>query len=122
MAPTLLDLCGIDFDEAQFDGLSLVSLLRKEKTAVRQHTFGEYHPTVRQELYNQTIYTDKWRYTLYPNLADWGELFDLENDPTEGVNLFFDAAYEKTRQELGQLLAKEFPPQPTVENQVICKW
>ncbi|MEM7112908.1 MAG: sulfatase-like hydrolase/transferase [Chloroflexota bacterium] len=122
LAPTLLELAGIEHDAAQFDGLSLVSLLAGGETAVRDHTFGEYHPTVHTDLYNQTVYKGQWRYTIYPYLPNWGELFDLENDPTERVNLYFDDAYATIREELSNLLANEYPPQPTVENPMICKW
>ena len=89
---------------------------------MREHVFGEYHPTVRTELYNQTVYRDQWRYTVYPGLEDWGELFDLADDPGETRNLYFVPEYEALRVELNGLLAAEFPPQPTVENPCLCKW
>lgn len=122
LAPTLLELGDVAYKPTNFDGLSLCSLLTGKETAVRNHTFGEYHPTARMELYNQTIYTNKWRFTIYPELADWGELFDLENDPQERRNLFFEPTFANIRSELEQQLATEFPPQQTVENEVICKW
>ncbi len=122
LTPTLLALSETSTEGVQFDGLSLTPLLHQEKQSIRDYNFGEYHPTVRKELYNQTIYTQKWRYTIYPELSEWGELFDLENDPVEQNNLFFAAEFESVRQELGEVLAREFPPQPTVENPVICKW
>ena len=34
-----------------------------------------------------SMITDRWRLTRYAN-ADWGELYDLENDPQERVNLW----------------------------------
>ena len=60
--------------------------------------------------------------TLYPELQEWGELFDLEADPLEHQNLFFDEGMSAIRAELSVLLQEEFPPQPTVENITLAKW
>ena len=35
--------------------------------------------------------TQRWRMTLYDR-TEWGELYDLENDPSELVNLWDDPA------------------------------
>ena len=122
LAPTLLSLCGTAYDSASFDGVSLTPMLTGERPAVRSHTFGEYHPTTLKHLYNQTLYSDRWRYTIYPQMEEWGELFDIENDPAEQHNLFFAADYQTVRDELNDLLATEFPPQPTAGSSVISRW
>ncbi len=122
LMPTLLDLAGVDATGLELDGVSLAPLLAGELDRVRTHVFGEYHPTVRSELYNQTVYRDRWRYTIYPGLENWGELFDLADDPGETRNLYFEPGYETLRVELDGLLAAEFPPQPTVDNPCLCKW
>ena len=122
LAPTLLSLCGVTHDPVSFDGVSLTPMLSGERPTVRSHTFGEYHPTSLKHLYNQTIYTDRWRYTIYPQMAEWGELFDLENDPAEQHNLFFSADSQPIRAELNHLLATEFPPQPEAGSLVISRW
>ena len=121
LMPTLLDLVDVKSD-ADVDGVSLKPLLTGADTRVRDYTFGEYHPTVRQELYNQTIYKDQWRMTVYPELPEWGELFDLEADPLEHNNRFFDEGMADIRQTLSALLREEFPPQATVENETLAKW
>jgi arylsulfatase A-like enzyme len=120
--PTLLEMTGRLSEDSSYDGLSLTPLLSGETKSIREYTFGEYHPTVRSDLYNQTVYTDKWRYTIYPEMPDWGELFDLENDPSERQNLFFEPDVDQLKRELGEILAQKFPPQPSVENKALCKW
>ena len=120
--PTLLEMTGRLSEASSYDGLSLIPLLSGETKSIREYTFGEYHPTVHSDLYNQTVYTDKWRYTIYPEMPDWGELFDLENDPSERQNLFIEPGVDHLKRELGEILAQKFPPQPSVENKVLCKW
>lgn len=119
--PTLLSLTGTD-SEADMDGVSLKPLLEGSSDRVRDYTFGEYHPTVRKDLYNQTVYKDQWRMSIYPESSEWGELFDLDNDPFEHHNLYRDPGYGPVRQELAELLRDEFPPQATVANKVLAKW
>ncbi len=121
LAPTLLSLTESNND-LKFDGINLRPLLDGSASRVRDYTFGEYHPNVRKELYNQTVYKDQWRMTIYPELTEWGELYDLERDQHEHCNLYFDSDFESIRQELAALLLDEFPPQPTVENRVMAKW
>jgi arylsulfatase A-like enzyme len=122
LAPTLLDLSEIDFDTARFDGMSMKPLIAGEGASVRQWNFGEYHPSAKPELYNQTISSDRWRLTLYPENPEWGEMFDLENDPHERRNVFHEAEMSAIKEELSQILNREFPPQPEVDNEWICKW
>jgi len=122
LAPTFLELADATSDTVDFDGVSLVPLLTGEKDEIRAHNFGEYHPSARPNLYNQTISTEKWRLTLYPEELEWGELFDLETDPGEHVNLFNDPSQKQIRNKLTKILAAGFPPQPTVNNEWLCKW
>ncbi|MFT5113908.1 MAG: arylsulfatase A-like enzyme [Parasphingorhabdus sp.] len=121
LMPTLLDAAQVKNSPA-VDGISLVPLLTGADERVRDYTFGEYHPTVRKELYNQTIYYDQWRMTLYPGMTEWGELFNLEHDPLELENLYFEVDRKSIREKLTQLLHTEFPSQPTVENKTLAKW
>ena len=120
--PTLLEMTDTLAGNTSFDGLSLTPLLTGARQSIREYAFGEYHPTVRADLYNQSVYTDQWRYTVYPELPQWGELFDLKNDPSERHNLFFKLDAEPVKRELGEILAREFPPQAGVENKALCKW
>ena len=121
LMPTLLDLAGVSCN-SEVDGVSLKPLLTGNALQVRDHTFGEYHPTVRHDLYNQTVYKDQWRMTLYPEHPEWGELFDLEADPLEHRNRFYDEDSSFIKSVLSSLLEQEFPPQATVDNETLGKW
>jgi arylsulfatase A-like enzyme len=54
----------------------------------------------------RTLVTASERLTLYEG-ADWGELYDLSNDPDELRNLWNDAAARGRRHELTEKLARE---------------
>ncbi|MCP5372241.1 MAG: sulfatase-like hydrolase/transferase [Hyphomicrobiales bacterium] len=51
-----------------------------------------------------TLVTGRWRLTRYEG-CDWGEMFDLENDPEERRNLWPDPAAKARRGELHEALA-----------------
>jgi arylsulfatase A-like enzyme len=51
----------------------------------------------------RTLVTRTHRMTIY-NGVEWGEMYDLENDPNEIHNLFDDPAHAATRAELFELL------------------
>ncbi len=122
LTPTFLELAGLPAGRQSFDGQSMLPLLTGQGGWQRDANFGEYHPTARPELYNQSIRTKHWRLSIYPDSPQWGELFDLTADPNEHVNLFDDPALKNTRLVLADQLAARFPPQRTVDNKVLCKW
>ena len=51
----------------------------------------------------RSVVTDRWRYTLYLD-QDWGELYDLENDPSETHNLWDVPAFAAERARLSERL------------------
>jgi arylsulfatase A-like enzyme len=53
----------------------------------------------------RTLVADSWRLTIYSQ-ADWGELYDLSNDPCEFDNLWDDPAYVGKRAEMTERLAR----------------
>ncbi len=127
LTPTILDLTNVepvsaDNGKVNFDGLSLKPLLRGFSEELRNTNFGEYHPSAKPELYNQTVSTSDWRLTLYPEKPEWGELFNLNHDPCERLNLFHDGEHNPIITELSEVLARDFPPQPSVDNPWLCKW
>ncbi len=122
LAPTILGLAGISAGEHDFDGVSLVPLFSNLSLSIREYDFGEYHPTSRPDIYNQTIRTDEWRMTLYPNCPEWGELYHLAEDPSEQINLYNERDTRNVRLNLSDVLKNRFPPCPRVDNEWICKW
>ncbi|MCY4228536.1 MAG: sulfatase-like hydrolase/transferase [Gammaproteobacteria bacterium] len=112
IAPTILDLAGLQHAMPPGDGTSLLPLLQEKSTGLREFDFGEYHPRVRKDLYNQTIRTGKWRLTSYPQHPEWGELFDLDTDPGEHYNLFPSLGNSRLVQDLSEILKEQFPARP----------
>lgn len=48
-----------------------------------------------------TLRSDEWKLTIYPDAGpQYGQLFDLANDPDETRNLYGDPAYRSTREEM----------------------
>lgn len=122
LAPTILDLADMPACDHDFDGVSMAPLFTDQSRSLREHDFGEYHPTSRADVYNQTIRTDEWRLTLYPNTPEWGELFNLAEDPAERCNLYRERNVTAIRRSLSEVLIDRFPPCRKVENEWICKW
>ena len=54
----------------------------------------------------RTLVTQRWRMTLYHGV-DWGELYDLENDPSELVNLWDDPEAADGKAECMERLARQ---------------
>ncbi len=122
LAPTWLDLAGIQEHIHAFDGSSMMPLLADAGGTIRAYDFGEYHPTVRLDLYNQTLRTAGWRLTLYPDHPDWGELFHLSEDPAECHNRYDDRDTTLIKEALCGVLKERFPACPNVDNKWLCKW
>lgn len=122
LAPTILELAGIQEHQHTFDGVSLVPQFKNPTTSLRSYDFGEYHPSARKDLYNQTVRTDRWRLTLYPEHPDWGELFDLGNDPAEQLNRFGESDTQTVTTHLREALMENFPPCAEVNNDWLCRW
>lgn len=95
IAPTVLDLAGLE-KPANMDGLSFVPLLREKKVEWRDAIFYEYYwernfphtPTM------HGIRTDKYKYIHYHGIWDIDELYDMEKDPDEMVNLINRPEYQ----------------------------
>lgn len=152
--PTILDLAGIRYDVAEFDGRSFAPLLNGDKTIQRESLYFEigYSRGVRKGKYKyialrypdwvENLTPDERREILedynkklavrgkkpnnldwmapfghvqiipgggdaeypaskrYPNYSDRDQLYDLEADPGEQVNLFNSPGYEAIAREM----------------------
>lgn len=94
------------------DGHSFADMLTDPQQNGPKSIVAEYHPRTRTETYNQTLITHDWRLTTYPLNPEWGEMFDLANDPGEHRNLYFDADHLAVRQALITRLSECLPPAP----------
>jgi len=58
----------------------------------------------------RSLVTSEWRYTLYSD-KDWGELYDLTNDPLESHNLWSNDDYASVRARLSERLNHQLTAQ-----------
>jgi len=99
--PTVLDYLGLDAPhERQRVGRSYAGFLRGQNPAWRNDLYFEY-------CYVRALLTPKWKYVERTDNW-WSELFDLENDPGETVNVIGWRAYQKELAELQRKLRDFF--------------
>ncbi|MDE2854598.1 MAG: sulfatase-like hydrolase/transferase [Chloroflexota bacterium] len=87
-APTFLDYCGLDVP-VDMTGISQRQAFDGDETSEREHVIVEnrHQPTT---LHLKTCIDARYKITLYYN-RDYGEIYDLLNDPGEVENLWSDA-------------------------------
>ncbi|UOF88738.1 sulfatase-like hydrolase/transferase [Fodinisporobacter ferrooxydans] len=100
-APTILDIAGISIPPSM-QGKSLVTILNGRQDKVNDSILIEYQSGYSPDLNLRSIRTPKWKLTYYAGAN--GELYDLENDPGEFINLYQLPAYDSIRNELIKLL------------------
>lgn len=113
IAATILDIAGIDFEKSlsadwpAFNDIvpcrSLMPIVKGEKQRVREYTFSEcafsedkVEKSEREGTW-QMIQNEKWKYIRYLRYCEPGkaieEFYDLENDPSELLDLIKDPTY-----------------------------
>ncbi|MEK9682941.1 MAG: sulfatase-like hydrolase/transferase [Rhodospirillaceae bacterium] len=108
LAGTILDRAGIQ----GFNGMQSKSLF---EIATNQNTrenilieesqrrgYMGFEPNFK----TRTLLHDDWRITLYSG-TDWGEIYNLAEDPHEFINRWDDPGYTKKRSELLELMVRE---------------
>lgn len=108
IAPTLIELAGAEVP-ADMQGMSFVPLLKNENAEWRKSFMYEYF----QESYAPGFVTatgvrnKKYKYIEYPDMInDIDELYDLENDPGEMINLINSPDHQTVRSEMKAELEK----------------
>lgn len=86
-APTLLDFCDLNIPN-EMTGISQQTVWGGDESNAREHLIVEnrHQPTT---LHLKTYIDEQYKLTVYYN-RDYGELFDLKNDPNELNNLWSD--------------------------------
>lgn len=99
MAPTLASLAGLRHLES-FDGQELTNLLQGQHEDVHKVGVTEFawSKSIRKGRYRMVSYPPEMFEDEYPD--GFGELYDLEEDPWEMTNLYFDDEYQDVVHEL----------------------
>ncbi|NRB73793.1 MAG: sulfatase [Verrucomicrobiales bacterium] len=105
VAPTMLDFAGVEVPE-YMDGRSMKPLVTGESDEWRDYLLYEYYwernyphtPTT------HAVLGERFKYIRYHGVWDVDELFDLEKDPEERINLINDPEYAETVEKLNQRL------------------
>jgi arylsulfatase A-like enzyme len=105
VAPTILSVAGLQ-PPATMPGKSFIGLLKEDTIKWRDKIFYEYYweydfpftPTV------FGVRTDKFKYIRYYGVWDTNELYDLEKDPNETVNLISDPEYAEIAKKMADEL------------------
>lgn len=106
LAATILERAGLE----PFNGNQGQSFLAatKGQSGPREEALIEYNDGGRRLGFEtparvRALVTDRWRYTVYRD-QDWGELYDLHNDPNEAHNLWESAEHIGIRAHLSERL------------------
>ena len=117
-APTILDLAGVPIPEGPvpavpeapdmpppWPGLSLAPILKGEEESLHGAVVVENDEDY-LGLRLRTLITERYQLTVYSG-EDYGELFDLEEDPEQVHNLWSSAAHRSVREGLHHWLLHE---------------
>jgi arylsulfatase A-like enzyme len=94
--PTLAEMCHLPVPE-NVDGVNLVQVIEGKEKAVRSSLFTVYRNTVR------AVRTGEWKMIRYPE-RNYTQLFNLNTDPLEIVNLADVPEYHEKLCEMTELL------------------
>jgi len=101
LLPTFCDACGIAPPDG-LDGKSLLPAIR-DNAPTRDAVFSEYYSAGIPE---RMVRTGRWKYVH--SHGDLHQLYDLENDPHENVNLIGDPAHAAMAAELDALVCRDW--------------
>ena len=94
-----------DIGSGELDGRSFLPLAKSQTDWYKTVNYSEYHGDWYGH-YSQRMITDA-RWKLVWNLSDLSELYDLEEDPHELRNLFYEQSHRATRERYFEMLMEE---------------
>ena len=107
---TILSLIGIKKLQGM-QGVDLTPILKDPSMKVRDHCIVEEDEDLvfeRKKSYRlRTLITENYRMTLYRDHENFGDLFDLKNDPNEVNNLWRNDNYTEVKNNLMKTLLHE---------------
>jgi N-acetylglucosamine-6-sulfatase len=125
VAPTILELAGLEAPR-QMDGRSFVGLATGETPADswRKHLLYEYHwewafphtPTM------FALRGDRFKFIQHHGVWDIDELYDLQSDPQETRNLFFDRQHAEVVKQMRDALDAELRERGAAQVPFGKKW
>ena len=113
LMPTLAELCGIDVDADSIDGRSIAAALRSGVEPEQVPVFAEIcswkaltgsEDGEEDSAARVMVRDGPWKYVRSRN--DEGELYDLDSDPDEMVNLAVDDAHDAKMRQMRTLIAE----------------
>ena len=116
LAPTFLAACNIAIPGAM-QGVNQLPVWENQRKNARDEVIVEFrHQPTRVHL--RTLVTERYKMTIYRD-QDYGELFDLHDDPDERVNLWDAVAASGVKAEMFQKLAyAEMRREPTTLSRI----
>ncbi len=108
---TILDLAGLEIPDS-FQGISLMPLVSQQNNTINRDTILIEHLWEFEHIPpSEGVRTDRWKYMRYMNDKSLEELYDLNADPKEAVNLAKEDQYQPVLIDLQHkldILAKRF--------------
>ena len=123
LAPTFCDIAGAEVPE-WVDGQSLPTSGAHADQQGREYSFTQYEShTPDASIEMNAMYADGMKCVMYERTKTYdgseGELYDLEEDPGELVNLWDDPAYAATKAEMIATIRQDLLARPMFHNRPI---
>lgn len=117
IAPTFAAAAGLGVPRTM-QGLDQTAAWSGLADPPRDHAIVENHHQDSDAVHLRTLVTGRYKITVYRG-RDWGELFDLQDDPGELKNRYDDPDYAGVRSELMQhLVQADLAREPAVQRRV----